>query len=100
VARFSRQFWSVFLAAAGLQMLSVQQIVGTFSKVLISGQVVQQYRFGTFSKAEYLGAVFGCCKWISLAGNCIVVADISFLKLIKSLSLIGFPHIGVFPGIA
>jgi hypothetical protein len=36
-----------------------------------------------------------CCKWISLARNCIFSTDISFLKLIKSLSLsLGFPTLG------
>jgi hypothetical protein len=41
------------------------------------------------------GTVLGCCKVISLGCKCIVVADISFLKLIKSLSLsLGFPTLG------
>jgi hypothetical protein len=47
-----------------------------------------------------VGAVLCVVSEFILDGNCIVVTDISFLNLIKYLSLSGFPHIGVFPGTA
>jgi hypothetical protein len=42
-----------------------------------------------------------CCEVFSLAGNVVLLLFCTFLKLNNniSLSLIGFPHIGVFPGI-
>jgi hypothetical protein len=43
-----------------------------------------------------------CCEVFSLAGNVILLLICTFMKLNNrslSLSLIGFPHIGVFPGI-
>jgi hypothetical protein len=41
-----------------------------------------------------------CCEVFSLAGNVVLLLICTFLKLNnKSLSLVGFPHIGVFPGI-
>jgi hypothetical protein len=59
----------VFFLLLGRTDQFVQQTVGTLFKVLFSGQAVQQYGLGTFFKAEYLGAVLVCCKWISLAGT-------------------------------
>jgi hypothetical protein len=43
-----------------------------------------------------------CCEVFSLAGNVVLLLICTFLKLNNrslSLSLVGFPHIGVFPGI-
>jgi hypothetical protein len=42
-----------------------------------------------------------CCEVFSLAGNVVLLLICIFLKHNNkiSLSLIGFPHIGVFPGI-
>jgi hypothetical protein len=41
-----------------------------------------------------------CCEVFSLARNVVLLLICTFLKLNnKSLSLVGFPHIGVFPGI-
>jgi len=55
----------------------------------------------TFTRVsrQFCGGTVLCCKLSLLAGNCIVAADKYFMKLIESLSLFGFPHIGVFPGI-
>ena len=42
---------------------------------------------------------FWCCELFSLAGNVILLLFCTFLKHNNkiSLSIIGFPHIGVFP---
>jgi hypothetical protein len=53
-----------------------------------------------FTRPNIVGPVLCVVSEFILAGNCIVVDDISFLKLIKSISLFRFPHIGVFLGIA
>jgi hypothetical protein len=43
--------------------------------------------------------LFWCCEVFSLAGNVYLLLFCTFLKLNNniSLSLVGFPHIGVFP---
>jgi hypothetical protein len=41
----------------------------------------------------FLEGLFGCCKWFSLGFKCNLAANITFLKLIKKLSL-GFPTLG------
>jgi hypothetical protein len=47
-------------------------------------------------QGRFLEGQFGCGKWFSIGCKCNLVADISFLELIKSL--FGFLRIGVFPG--
>jgi hypothetical protein len=63
-------------------------------------EVVQQYGFGTKTRQNLVG-LFWCCEVFSLAGNVYLLLFCTFLKLNNniSLSLVGFPHIGVFPGI-
>jgi hypothetical protein len=101
LAQKSRQFWRVFLVAGGHTVdVHTTDCWHIFQGVVFLGRAYSSTNLAHFSKAEIWGTVLGVVSGFSLAGNCILLLICTFLKLIKSLSLIGFPHIGVFPGIA
>ena len=79
---------------------------GSFLLLLVGTDFEVLKRANPYSSTDFLGMEIEAEIWdywgmqvISLSCKCIVVADISFMKLIKYLSLFGFPHIGVFHGI-
>jgi hypothetical protein len=73
----------------------VVQYIGTVFEVLFLWVGRTIVRIWHAFLGIHLEGKFGCCKWFSLGFKCIVVADISFLNLIKSLSLsMGFTTLG------
>jgi hypothetical protein len=77
---------------------SVQLTVGTENEV--QSRSYNSTDLAHFSRQNLVG-LFWCCEVFSLAGNVYLLLFCTFLKLNNniSLSLVGFPHIGVFPGI-
>jgi hypothetical protein len=77
--------------------------VGTNSRVLFlaNPDSVQLYGLWHGFQSRTVVGQFCVVSGFLLAGNVLLLLICTFLKLNnKSLSLIGFPHIGVFPGIA
>jgi hypothetical protein len=99
LAQFSRQFSYFRWLFLGHTKQSVQWTVGTKNEVRKrqgSGTVLAQKM-----RQIYVGQIW-CCEVFSLVGNVVLLLICTLLKLNNkslSLSLVGFPHIRVFPGI-